>query len=118
MPARALLRAAVLGTFGVVLLGPGAAFADAPSTWQNSPHVSGLSYLIVLFLIPLGLGLVISLLVVLPSLVKGDSYQPGQQWLGDPEWFGGPRGGVQADEQASPKTLEPADKQGGAGARF
>lgn len=33
---------------------------------------------------------VISLLVMAPSLARGPRYRPGQPWDADPEWFGGP----------------------------
>jgi hypothetical protein len=116
--ARSLTRGAAAGVFSVVLLGSGAAFADTPSTWESSPHVTGLQALTVYFLIPLGLFLVISLLVSLPYMIKGDSYQAGQPWRGEAEWFGGPRGGVESGAHAEPRAIEPGDDQGGAGARF
>ena len=95
---------------GVMLADP--ASADTPSNWENSPDVTGFDALVVLFLIPLGLFLVISLLAALPSLVKGDSYEPGQAWRSEGEWFGGPRKGL--DESSE----ESADNTGGAGARW
>lgn len=115
---RALGRAAALGACSALLLGSGAAYADAPSTWENSPHVSGLHALTILFLIPFALFLVISLLAALPSLVKGDSYRAGQPWLGEAEWFGGPRAGLGAADGEDQKALDAADDRGGAGARF
>src|ERR1700712_2117746 len=114
---RALSRAAALGAFAVVLLGSGTASADAPSTWQDSPHVSGLQALTVYFLIPFGLFLLISLLAALPSMIRGSSYKAGQPWLGEPEWFGGPRGGVEAPADEERGAIESARNQGGAGAR-
>lgn len=117
-PIRTLTRGGALGTFCVVLLGSGVASADAPSSWEDTPPVSGLHALTILFLIPLALLLVISLLAALPSLIKGDSYRSGQPWLSQPEWFGGPRGGVEGTDEADQKVIEPAENQGGAGARF
>lgn len=114
--ARTLARGAALGVFSVVLLGAGTALADAPSSWESAPHVSGLHALIVLFLIPLGLFLLISLLASLPYLIKGDSYQAGQPWRGEAEWFGGPRGGVDAADER--QAIGSPDDRGGAGARF
>ncbi|MGI9155897.1 MAG: hypothetical protein ACR2FG_04580 [Marmoricola sp.] len=117
--ARLAARAAALGTFSVVLAGSGAAFADTPSTWEDSPHVSGADFLLVLFLIPAAVALVIALLVALPSLVKGgSSYHAGQPWLGESEWFGGPRGGLEDAEGADQQALEPGADRGGAGARY
>lgn len=79
--------------------------------------MSGLDFVIVLLLIPGGIALIITLLVMLPSLIKGDSYHPGQAWQGQPEWFGGPRKG--ADAALPPGTSTDEEHgQGGAGAHF
>ena len=59
----------------------------------------------------------ISLLAALPSLVKGDPYEPGQAWRSEAEWFGGPLKGVAGADQVDPKQIETAGDQGGAGAR-
>lgn len=68
--ARATVRSATLGVFAV-LMGLGAAgFADTPANWADSPHVSGFHFLLILFLIPAGLALIITTLVMLPSLVS------------------------------------------------
>jgi hypothetical protein len=104
--------------FTVVLGGAGAAFADTPSAWPDPPHVSGAHYLLVLFLIPAAIGLVIAVLVSLPSWIKGSSYHSGEPWLSEGEWFGGPRGGVEAAEEDDPKALGAGTDQGGAGARY
>jgi hypothetical protein len=114
MAARSVLAGAFVA--GVTLAAP--ASADTPSNWENSPDVTGFDALVVLFLIPLGLFLVISLLAALPSLVKGDSYEPGQAWRSEGEWFGGPRKGVAGADQVDPKQIEAAGDRGGAGARF
>jgi len=111
---RSVLAGALVA--GVLFAVP--ASADAPSSWESSPDVSGFQALLVLFLIPLGLFLVISLLAALPSLVKGDSYEPGQAWRSEGEWFGGPLKGVAGADQVDSKQLESAGDQGGAGARF
>jgi hypothetical protein len=75
--ARGTVRSAVAGLF-VVLLGAGATgFADTPADWADSPHVSGFHFLLILFLIPAGIGLVITTLVMLPSLVRRS--QPGRE---------------------------------------
>lgn len=98
-PVRTLVRvgttAAVLGL--LTLAGP--AYADAPAAWSKPPHVSGLDFLIVLVLIPLGIGLVITLLTMLPTLASGNVYEPGTPWRSESEWFGGPRKGLEAADQ-------------------
>jgi hypothetical protein len=116
--ARTTVRATAAGAFLAVAAGLAPAFADAPSSWEDSPGVSVFHAVLILFLIPLGLALVISLLAALPSLIKGDSYEPGQAWRSEGEWFGGPRNGLEATDDADPKQLASAGEQGGTGARF
>jgi hypothetical protein len=76
----------------------GVAHADAPDQWADNPSVSPLHVLLVLVVIPVGLFILITLLVYIPSMSKNESYQPGQAWRGEPTWFGGPRGGLEAVE--------------------
>jgi len=83
----------------------GTAFATAPNTWEPAPTVGVLNALIVFVAIPLGLFLLITLLVCIPYMRKGESYQPGQVWRSEPEWFGGPRGGVDAVDQTPPAAV-------------
>jgi hypothetical protein len=99
----------------LVLLGAllDASSADRPQGWSKAPHVSGLDFLVVLVLIPLGLAAVISLLVSLPSLVRDRGYQPGQSWRGESEWFGGPGAGVTAAADVSPEQLEASSRDTG-----
>jgi hypothetical protein len=89
------------------------ALADTPADWDDPPHVSALKYLLVLLIIPGGIALFITLLVMLLSLVRGDSYQPGETRAGGDEWFGGPSKGV----EAAPSDQATGDR-GGAGAEF
>ena len=78
------------------------AVADAPDTWPTAPSVSGVSNLVVLVLVPAALFAVITLLVYLPSMSRrNNGYQPGQPWRHEPQWFGGPRQGVDALEAGS-----------------
>jgi hypothetical protein len=106
-----LRRAAlVLSTAAVVVVAlPALASADTPAAWQQDPHVSGLDFLLVLVLIPVGLALVISLLATLPSMIRDRGYEPGQSWRAEAEWFGGPRKGVEAAEELSPQQVESAE---------
>ncbi|RYE78229.1 MAG: hypothetical protein EOO74_05640 [Myxococcales bacterium] len=96
MAARAFVASAFVGSLTLA----GAAFADTPEAWADAPDHSGLDYLLVLVLIPLGIALVVSLLSVLPSLIKGEKYEPGDNWRGESEWFGGPRQGIEARDHA------------------
>jgi hypothetical protein len=111
-PSRKHVRRAVLTVLAAVVavVGlPGLASADTPAAWAEDPHVSGLEFLLVLVLIPLGIALVISLLVSLPSMVRDRGYEPGQSWRAEAEWFGGPRKGVEAAEELSPQQIETAE---------
>jgi hypothetical protein len=83
----------------------GAAVADPPDSWENTPHVSPLYTLLVLGGIPLALFVLITLLVYVPSMSKDEGYQPGQAWRGEPEWFGGPRGGLEAADRTVPPAV-------------
>lgn len=74
------------------------AFADAPESWPNDPGVPPLRALLVYLVLPLALFVIIALLVYIPSMMRNQSYQPGQPWRHEPQWFGGPRGGVEALE--------------------
>lgn len=96
-----LATSLVLG--GALVVPAGAA---TPEQWEAVPDVSPLGFLVVLVLIPLGLAAVIALLAVLPSLARDKGYQPGQEWRGEPEWFGGPTQGVRAADESTPEQIE------------
>ena len=109
---RTLLRRAVLAlaaSLVAVVALPAVASADTPAAWEKAPHVSGLEFLLVLVLIPLGIALVITVLTVLPSMIHDRGYEPGQSWRAEAEWFGGPRKGVDAAEDLSPQQIETAE---------
>lgn len=108
---RAPLRAAAAGLAVSLPLVAGAAFADDPATFAAAPHVSALDWFLVLLLIPGGIALLLALLTVLPSMIRGDS-GTSDAWSGDHEWFGGPGKGVDAATPAE------GQGQGGAGAQY
>ena len=89
----------------VVICLTGSAFASPPETWQGDRGTSTLKTLLLLVGVPLLLFVVITLLVYLPSMRQNQSYRPGQVWRGEPEWFGGPRGGLDALDRAEPATV-------------
>ncbi|MCX6395514.1 MAG: hypothetical protein NTV23_03415 [Propionibacteriales bacterium] len=97
---------------GLVLL-PAAALADTPSSAPDAPHVSGLEYIIVLVLIPAGLFAVVALFAALPSMIRDKGYEPGQSWRSEPEWFGGPRKGVEAADDVPSNAIEAAESDRG-----
>ena len=100
---------AVSAALVAVVACPAIASADTPASWEPAPHVSGLEFLVVLVLIPVGLALLITLLVSLPSMIGDRGYEPGQSWRAEAEWFGGPRKGVEAADELSPQQLEAAE---------
>jgi hypothetical protein len=113
---RTLLRRAVVAVCAAavaVIALPAVALADTPAAWEDEKHVSGLQFLLVLVLIPLGLALVISLLTVLPSMISDRGYEPGQSWRSEAEWFGGPRKGIEAADDLSEKQIEAAEADRG-----
>jgi hypothetical protein len=92
-PQTLVRRAAVTaGSFvaaSVVLVGP--ALADVPEGWSHPDKMSWGHLLVLILAIPVGLALVISLLVALPGLVKGESLTGGHS---GGQWIGGPRQGT------------------------
>ena len=97
---------------GAALVSP--ASADVPVGWENAPDVSPLGFLLVLFIIPIGLAAVIVILTLLPSMASDKGFEAGQSWRGQPEWFGGPTQGLAAAEGVTPEQIE-AGRQGTGG---
>ncbi len=93
---------------GAALFSPAA--AHTPTDWEQPPDVSGLEFLLVLVVFPLGLAALITLLTVLPSMARDKGYQPGQTWRGEPEWFGGPTKGVKSADEVTPEQIESRSK--------
>ena len=90
----------------------GTASADTPADWKNDPRVSALDWALVLVLIPVGIAVIITLLVMVTN--RGDSYQPGEAWEGKDEWFGGPKNAASRGSLPGGES----DSTGGAGADF
>jgi hypothetical protein len=104
----------VLAAAATVVAVAGPANADVPEGWSDPDKVSVLHALLVLGGIPLLLFVVISLLVYIPSLIRGEHVRPGSGSAGENQWFGGPRKGT--SELAAPDTEE--SKAGGASGRW
>jgi hypothetical protein len=98
-----------------VTVATGTAFAEAPDTWENTPSVSPLHALLIIAVIPIGLFVLITLLVYVPSMVRGERYQPGQAWRSEPEWFGGPRSGLDAVDEADRPAVGPGSSESTSG---
>ena len=116
---RAAIRAFALTPAALVVTGVSPALASAPDQWDPVEQPTPFNFLLLLVLIPGALFVVIVFLSALPSMIKGDStYQPGLAWRNEPEWFGGPRDGLdKADQQAQVEAGQPPDR-GGASARW
>ena len=118
-PVRRAVTAVTLTPAVLVLTGATPALAEAPQSWEPAPSVSPLQFLLVLLAIPAGLFLLISLLVYIPSLARGERYQPGLAWRNEPEWFGGPSAGLEAADKQDPAAVEAgSDERGGARAQW
>lgn len=116
---RRAARALVLAPAAVVTLMAAPAVAAPPEAWPQAEPVSVLDFLIVLLLLPLGLGLVIALLASVPAMARGEKYAPGQAWRGETTWFGGPKDGLEAADRTDPAAIESGhDDRGGASARW
>jgi hypothetical protein len=108
---RAVLRASAAGLAVALPLLAGPASADTPAAWPTPPHVSGLDWLLVLLIIPAGIALLLTLLVMLPSMVRtGSATTESEAWRGEGEWFGGPTKGIETPP------AEKAKETGGASA--
>jgi hypothetical protein len=102
----------VLAT-ALVLAVAGPAGADVPEGWSDPDSVDPMHALLVLVGIPLLLFVVITVLVVLPGVIRGERFTPGGQATAD-QWFGGPRTGTA--ELPAPDTEE--SQAGGASGRW
>ncbi len=110
------LALTLVGAVGLVLASPASsATASPPETWSDSQSDGAMEFLLVLGVIPLGLVLLITLLVFIPSMTRGRSSEPAVVFHDRSEWFGGPRRGLD-----DPATGEDHDdlEQGGASARW
>jgi hypothetical protein len=116
-PTRARRLARIAVTTGGLVLGSLAtpALASPPTDWRNPPDEGFAHYALVLGAIPLAVIALITLLVYLPSMIRGQSSDGSVAFQEHPEWFGGPRRGVEAAAETTPADRS---KQGGASARW
>lgn len=86
---------------------------DVPVGWSNPEDVDSVRALLLLGGIPLLLFILITLAVLVPPVLRGESIAPGKAQGGD-QWLGGPRTGT-----AELKGAEAADADaGGASGRW
>lgn len=89
------------------------ASADVPEGWAEHYDVPLWHTLIVLVGIPVLIFAVITALVVIPGIVKGERFTPGGA-LTEDQWFGGPRSGT----AELPAPDDDQSQAGGASARW
>ncbi|HET7689605.1 MAG TPA: hypothetical protein VFK41_04455 [Nocardioidaceae bacterium] len=101
--ARAL--ALVPGVLVLVTAGPALAERPGSDAWPTPDNDSTLQTLLVLGGIPFLLFVGIWVLAALPSMLKGQKYDAAVAFRDNPEWFGGPRRGVDAapDDASEPQ---------------
>jgi len=111
--AQLVRRTSVVLVAGALVLAGGPAGADTPEGWPEAPPVDAVEAVLLLVGIPLLIFAVVTLLVVVPGVVKGERFTPGGQATED-QWFGGPRQGTA--ELPAPDTE--SSKAGGASGRW
>ena len=112
--ARRARRTSVLLVAGALVLAAGGpAGADVPEGWSNPSEVDPVEAVLLLVGVPLLLFLVITAIVVIPGVFKGERFTPGGLATQD-QWFGGPSMGTA--ELPAPDNDE--SKAGGASGRW
>jgi hypothetical protein len=115
---RRALRTLVLAPAALLPLVAAPALAAPPEAWPDTEPVGATDFLLVLFVIPLGLALLIALLATVPSMARGERYTPGLAWRKENQWFGGPQDGLETvDKAEAPPAGSEADR-GGSSARW
>jgi hypothetical protein len=90
------------------------AAANVPEGWSEPDAVSGVQFLLVLILLPVGLVLVVGLVYLAPGFARGEGFT-GRDAHADDQWFGGPD--RDARELPASEEERPAIT-GGAGGRW
>lgn len=100
---------------GLLVASGGPAGADVPEFWGGSQAepVDPWHAVLLLVGVPLLLFVVITAIVVIPGVVRGERFTPGGQATAD-QWFGGPRSGTA--ELAAPDGTQ--SEAGGASGRW
>jgi hypothetical protein len=98
---------------GLLAFAAAPAGADVPEGWSNPSPVDPVDAFLLLVCVPLALFLIITALVLLPSLIRGERFTVGGQATAD-QWFGGPSKGT----AELPAPDDEDSKAGGASARW
>lgn len=111
---RAATALTVVLLAGLASAAPAApAAADVPEGWSDPDRVGTVEALLLLGAIPLGLFVLITLLVYVPALARGERVSAGAPTV-ENQWIGGPR--KSTAELAGPDNEE--SQAGGASARW
>lgn len=114
--ARRSLRALALAPAALLPLLAAPAIAAPPESWPDPEPVGAMGYLLVLVVIPLALAVLIAVLASVPAMSRGEKYVPGRSWRNENEWFGGPKGGLEAtDKSELPAAAETGERGGSSG---
>ncbi len=111
-PLETLVRRAavtVTAASAIVVTGAVPAMADVPEDWSDPAEVSWLFMLALIVGIPAVLGVIITVLTVLPSMLRGEGLR--SETKEPAEWVGGPSEDAPLADQNSGET-------GGASARW
>lgn len=111
---RRLVRAATVAAVVATVLVASPASANVPEGWSNPQDVSGLTWLLLLIGLPVVAILVITAMVYLPPVARGENVRPHASVLPESQWLGGPKSGV----AELPAPDGPDSQAGGAGARW
>jgi hypothetical protein len=89
----------------LVVTAAGPALAEPPATWEETDNPTLIDALLLILGIPALLFVVIWVLVSLPSVIGGQKGDAALAFRDNPEWFGGPRQGVEAapDDAGEPQ---------------
>ena len=113
-PLRRAARATVLLSPALLLLAVAApASAAQPVSWPDIDELSTLENLLLIVGAPLALFVIITLLVMAPSVAKGSSYRSLVPWYAEPMQFG-----TVPSSDASSDTVSDTTTGGGAGVRW
>jgi hypothetical protein len=117
MPSTAVrrgLRGLALLPSVMALTVAGPAFAEPPATWEEAENPSVVSALLLIIGVPALLFLVITVLASLPSMIGGQKGDAALAFRDNPEWFGGPRQGV----EVAPEDAGDSQGRGGTSAHW
>lgn len=108
---RRTLRAWTIAFVAGATLLAAPALADVPEGWSNPDDVDALHALLLLGGVPVVLFFAITLLVLVPALVRGEKLIPSAPAVDD-QWFGGPRQGVKEIESGDEAPRETGGARG------